>query len=83
MKSLRESLEFKMAKNAMSIVMSESDPMYYSTYIFATTPLVNLVCELAETLKEISTDFGTDYCDGNCLKAKEALDIIEKFAEEK
>ena len=30
-----------------------------------------------EALREISADFGTDYCDGNCMTARLAIEKIE------
>ncbi len=32
---------------------------------------------LLEALESISKDFGTDYCDGHCVIAKEALDVLK------
>lgn len=45
---------------------------------------LNKALKLAvNTLKEVAKDFGTDYCDGNCLTARETLDKINEIVGEK
>ncbi len=37
-----------------------------------------LLLKALEALEAISVDFGTDYCDGNCLNAYKTLNEIRK-----
>ena len=41
-----------------------------------------LLIKTLEALEAISVDFGTDYCDGNCLNAYETLTEIRQRLEE-